>query len=210
MAGHVVERDVVNGQHVEPQKMLLTRGRSLHALGDARRPGDRPAARRAAAQQVRITTSIYPDRVWDGRVDHVGDVGGREDAHGQGPGRGAATTGGCSSRTCTSRGNLPDAVSSHDVRRRVPQEAIQTIGGESVVFVREGGRPVRRRDRSNWATASARDARSCAASTDRRDGRRRRGLQPQGGTPEIDAGRRVARAAGAVRSERGTCSCWNG
>jgi membrane fusion protein, heavy metal efflux system len=35
------------------------------------------------------------------------------------------------------QGELPDAGGSHDAIT-VPQEAIQTIGGEAVVFVREG------------------------------------------------------------------------
>jgi cobalt-zinc-cadmium efflux system membrane fusion protein len=99
---------------------------------------------------VRITTSIYPDRVWQGRVDHVGDVVDEK------------------TRTVKVRvlvrndgrllkpnmyiqGELPDAVSTHDVLT-VPQEAVQTIGGESVVFVREGAdkfvaRPVELGDR---------------------------------------------------------------
>jgi len=136
IAGHVVERDVLNGQHIEPQKMLLTVSdlSALWALLDARE-ADLPHVSRG--REVRITTSIYPDRVWRGRVDHVGDVVDEK------------------TRTVKVRvivrnedrllkpnmyiqGQLPDAVSSRDVLA-VPQEAIQTIGGESVVFVREGG-----------------------------------------------------------------------
>jgi membrane fusion protein, heavy metal efflux system len=73
ISGHVVERDVINGQHIEPQKMLLTISdlSTLWALLDARE-ADLPHV--AAGQEVRITTSIYPDRVWKGRVDHVGDA----------------------------------------------------------------------------------------------------------------------------------------
>jgi cobalt-zinc-cadmium efflux system membrane fusion protein len=49
------------------------------------------------------------------------------------------------------QGELPDAVSTRDVLT-LPQEAIQTIGGESMVFVREGAgrfvaRPVEVGDR---------------------------------------------------------------
>jgi membrane fusion protein, heavy metal efflux system len=135
IAGHVVERDVIIGQHIEPQKMLLTLSdlSSLWALLDARE-ADLPHV--ARGQQVRITTSIYPNRVWEGRVDHVGDVVDEK------------------TRTVKVRvvvrndgrllkpnmyiqGELPDAMSARDVLT-VPQEAIQTIGGESVVFVREG------------------------------------------------------------------------
>jgi len=149
IAGHVIERDVINGQHIEPQKMLLTISdlSTLWAFLDARE-ADLPHV--ARGQVVRITTTIYPDRVWKGRVDHVGDVVDEK------------------TRTVKVRvivrndgrllkpnmyiqGELPDAVSSRDVLT-VPQEAIQTIGGESVVFVREGAdkfvaRPVEIGDR---------------------------------------------------------------
>jgi cobalt-zinc-cadmium efflux system membrane fusion protein len=149
IAGHVVERDVINGQHIEPQKTLLTVSdlSTLWALLDARE-ADLPHVFRG--HEVRITTSIYPDRIWHGRVDHVGDMVDEK------------------TRTVKIRvivrngdrllkpnmyiqGELPDAVSSHDVLT-VPQEAIQTIGGEPVVFVREGSdkfvaRPVEVGDR---------------------------------------------------------------
>ncbi len=149
IAGHVVERDVIIGQHIEPQKMLLTVSdlSTLWALLDARE-ADLPHV--ARGREVRITTSIYADRVWRGRVDHVGDVVDEK------------------TRTVKVRvlvrnddrllkpnmyiqGELPDAVSARDVLT-VPQEAIQTISGESVVFVLEGAdkfvaRPVELGDR---------------------------------------------------------------
>ncbi len=135
IAGHVVARDVINGQHIEPQKTLLTVSdlSTLWALLDARET-DLPHVVRGG--EVRITTSIYPDRVWHGRVDHVGDLVDEK------------------TRTVKVRvvvrnderllkpnmyiqGELPDAVSTRDVLT-LPQDAIQMIGGESVVFVREG------------------------------------------------------------------------
>jgi cobalt-zinc-cadmium efflux system membrane fusion protein len=149
IAGHVVERDVVNGQHIEPQKMLLTVSdlSTLWALLDARE-ADLPHVSRG--QDVRITTSIYPDRGWQGRVDHIGDVVDEK------------------TRTVKVRvvvrndgrllkpnmyiqGELPNAIGSHDVLT-VPLDAVQTIGGEAVVFVREGAdrfvaRPVEIGDR---------------------------------------------------------------
>jgi cobalt-zinc-cadmium efflux system membrane fusion protein len=134
IAGHVVASDVVNGEHIEPQKMLLTISdlTTLWALLDARE-SDLPHV--ARGQAVRVTTGIYPDRVWNGRVDHVGDVVDEK------------------TRTVKIRvlvrndgrllkpnmyiqGELPDAVTSRDVLT-VPQDAVQAIGGESVVFVRE-------------------------------------------------------------------------
>lgn len=149
ITGHVVERDVVTGQHVEPQQMLFTLSdlSTLCAFLDARE-ADLPHV--AQGQEVRITTSIYPDRAWQGRVDHVGDVVDEK------------------TRTVKVRvlvrndgrllkpnmyiqGELSDAVSTRDVLT-VPQEAVQTIGGEPVVFVREGAdrfvaRPVELGDR---------------------------------------------------------------
>jgi cobalt-zinc-cadmium efflux system membrane fusion protein len=149
ISGHVVERDVVTGQHIEPQKMLLTVSdlSTLWALLDARE-ADLPHVSRG--REVRITTSIYGDRVWQGRVDHVGDVVDEK------------------TRTVKVRvivrndgrllkpnmyiqGEFPDAIGTRDVFT-VPQDAIQTIGGEAVVFVREGAdrfvaRPVEIGDR---------------------------------------------------------------
>jgi cobalt-zinc-cadmium efflux system membrane fusion protein len=135
IAGHVIERDVIVGQHVEPQKMLFTVSdlSTLWALLDARET-DLPHV--ARDREVRVTTSIYPDRVWNGRVDHIGDVVDEKTRTVQirvvvrNDGR-------LLKPNMYIQGELPDAVSSRDVLT-VPQEAIQTIGGEPVVFVREG------------------------------------------------------------------------
>jgi membrane fusion protein, heavy metal efflux system len=134
IAGHVVERDVIAGQHIEPQKMLLTVSdlSTLWALLDARE-ADLPHI--ARGEEVRIITSVYPDRVWQGRVDHVGDVVDEK------------------TRTVKVRvvvrneerllkpnmyiqGEFPTAVNARDVLA-VPLDAVQTIGGDAVVFVRE-------------------------------------------------------------------------
>ena len=73
LAGHVIERDVVVGQHVGPEQPLLTISDlgGLWAMLDARE-ADLPHI--ASGQQVRIRTTLYPDRVWAGRVQHVGDI----------------------------------------------------------------------------------------------------------------------------------------
>jgi membrane fusion protein, heavy metal efflux system len=132
--GRVVEQDVVRGEHVEPQTLLLTVAdlSTLWAMLDAR---ETELPRVAPGQQVRITTAIYPGRVWSGRVRHIADA---VDAQ---------------TRTVKVRvevpndgrllkpnmfvqGELPDAVSTRDVIT-LPEEAIQTIGGEPVVFVPE-------------------------------------------------------------------------
>jgi cobalt-zinc-cadmium efflux system membrane fusion protein len=135
ISGHVVERDVMTGEHIEPQKMLLTVSdlSTLWALLDARET-DLPHVARGG--EVRITTSIYPDRVWRGRVDHVGDVVDKK----------TRTVrvrvvvrndGRLLKPNMYIRGELPNGVSSRDVLT-VPEEAVQTIGGESLVFVRDG------------------------------------------------------------------------
>ena len=134
IAGHIVQRDVVVGQHVEPQEVLLTVSdiSGLWAMLDARET-DLPHV--SPGQQVRITTTIYPDRVWTGRVQHVGDVVDektrtvqvRVDVRNEGK---------LLKPNMFVQGEFPDAVSTHDVFT-VPEEAIQTIGGEPVVFVRQ-------------------------------------------------------------------------
>jgi cobalt-zinc-cadmium efflux system membrane fusion protein len=135
IAGQVVERDVINGQHIEPQKMLLTVSdlSTLWALLDARET-DLPHV--ARGREVRITTSIYPDRVWRGRVDHVGDIV-DEKTRTVKVRVVVSNAGRFLKPNMYIQGELPDAVSARDVLT-LPQEAIQTIGGESVVFVREG------------------------------------------------------------------------
>jgi membrane fusion protein, heavy metal efflux system len=137
LTGQVVERDVVMGQHIEPQKMLLTISdlSTLWALLDARE-ADLPHIRRG--QAVRITTGVYPDRAWTGRVDHVGDLldektrtvkvriaVGNEDR--------------LLKPNMYIQGRFPDAVSTRQDVLAVPQDAVQTIGGDAVVFVREAG-----------------------------------------------------------------------
>lgn len=133
--GRVVAVDVVNGQFIEPRQALVTVSdlSTLWAMLDARE-ADLPHV--ARGRTVRITTSIYPDRAWLGTVDYVGDIVDPK------------------TRTVSTRvvvrnearllkpnmyiqGELLDARAVRDALS-VPQEAIQTIGGESVVFVREG------------------------------------------------------------------------
>ena len=201
IAGHVVERDVINGQHIEPQKMLLTVSdlSTLWALLDARET-DLPHV--ARGREVRITTSIYPDRVWLGRVDHVGDVVDEK------------------TRTVKVRvvvrndgrllkpnmyiqGELPNAVSSRDV-------LTLPAGGHPDDWRRVGGVRSRRSGQVRGAPGRGRRPRRRPTRGATGPGRigsggRRRSVQPQGGTPEIDVGRRVA-----ANMVRGTCTCLNG
>jgi len=135
MAGRVIERDVVVGQHVEPQKMLLTIAdlSTLWAILDARET-DLPHVRRGG--EVRVTTTIYPDRVWPGRVEHVGDIVDEKTRTVK-----VRVVVGNAARLLKPnmyvQGELDDAVSTRDVLT-LPQDAVQTFGGDPVVFVREG------------------------------------------------------------------------
>jgi cobalt-zinc-cadmium efflux system membrane fusion protein len=135
IAGHVIDCDVIVGQYIQPQKMLLTVSdlSTLWALFDARE-ADLPHV--AGGQEVRITTSVYPDRVWVGRVNHVGDVV-DEKTRTVKVRVLVRNEGRLLKPNMYVRGELPGAIAPRDVLT-VPQEAIQTIGGESVVFVREG------------------------------------------------------------------------
>jgi membrane fusion protein, heavy metal efflux system len=132
--GQVVERDVLVGQHVEPEKMLFLVSdlSSLWAVLDARE-ADLPHV--ATGEGVRITTSLYPNRVWQGRVQHVGDIV-DEKTRTVKVRVGIRNDGRLLKPNMFIEGEFPDAVTSHGVLT-IPEEAIQTIGGETVVFVRQ-------------------------------------------------------------------------
>lgn len=158
MAGRVLAMDVVNGQHVEPQQALLTVAdlSTLWALLDAREH-DLPHV--TAGREVRVTTTIYPDRAWTGKVDYVGDIVNEKTRTVQ-----VRVVVRNADRILKPnmyiRGELPDAVSAREVVA-VPQGAVQTVGGDPVVFVREGpdlfvARPVEPGDRIGEARVIAR------------------------------------------------------
>lgn len=135
IAGQVVEQDVITGQHIEPQQKLLTISdlSTLWAQLDARET-DLPHVARGG--EVRITTSLYPDRVWQGRVDHVGDIV-DEKTRTVKVRVVVSNAGRLLKPNMYIQGELPTAASARDVLT-LPQDAIQTIGGEPMVFVREG------------------------------------------------------------------------
>lgn len=133
VAGRVIERDLIMGQHVQPDRALFTVSdlSTLWGVLDAREP-DLPFV--ATGRTVRIRTSVYPDRTWDGRILHIGDVVDEK------------------SRTVKVRIEVPNdalllkpnmfvqgevtgAAGGRPVLT-VPADAIQSVNGESVVFVR--------------------------------------------------------------------------
>ncbi len=73
IAGRVIERDVITGQHVLPDHALFTVSdlSTLWAVLDAREP-DLPFL--TPGLSVRIRTTVYPGRAWEGRILHVGDI----------------------------------------------------------------------------------------------------------------------------------------
>ena len=131
--GRVIERDAITGQHILPDHALFTVSdlSRLWAVLDAREP-DLPFL--AEGRAVRIRTSLYSDRTWNGRVLYVGDVVDEK------------------SRTVKIRvetvnsglllkpnmfvqGEVLGAVGTREVLS-LPSDAVQTINGEPVVFVR--------------------------------------------------------------------------
>jgi cobalt-zinc-cadmium efflux system membrane fusion protein len=131
--GRVIDRDVLPGQYIEPQKPLFTVSdlTTLWAVLDARE-ADLPHL--VTGRPVRIRTSVYPDRAWDGRITQIGDVVDEKSrtvkVRVDTPNRGLLLK-----PNMFIQGDVLDAVSNREVLT-VPEEAIQTFNGDSVVFVR--------------------------------------------------------------------------
>jgi RND family efflux transporter MFP subunit len=131
--GRVIEREALIGQYIEPQKPLFTVSdlTVLWAVLDARE-ADLPHL--AAGRAVHVRTSVYPDRTWDGRIAQVGDVV-DEKSRTVKVRVDTPNTGMLLKPNMFIQGDVLDAISSRDVLT-VPEEAIQTFNGDSVVFVR--------------------------------------------------------------------------
>ena len=131
--GRVIARDVIAGQHVLPNLALFTVSdlSTLWAVLDAREP-DLPFL--AEGRAVRIRTSLYPDRTWDGRILHVGDVVDEKSrtvkVRVDTPNRGLLLK-----PNMFVQGEVAGASGTREVLT-VPSDAIQTINGQPVVFVR--------------------------------------------------------------------------
>jgi cobalt-zinc-cadmium efflux system membrane fusion protein len=131
--GRVIERDAVLGQHIEVRQTLFTVSdvSTLWAVLDARET-DLPFL--STGRPVRITTSVYPTRVFDGRVLHIGDVV-DEKSRTVKIRVETRNAGFLLKPNMFIRGDIPDGVNSRQVVT-LPDESVQTINGESVVFVR--------------------------------------------------------------------------
>jgi cobalt-zinc-cadmium efflux system membrane fusion protein len=130
--GRVIARDVLIGEHVHPDKLLFVISdlSIVWALLDARET-DLPSV--TAGSRVAITSEVYGDRTFEGRVARIGDVVDEK------------------LRTVKVRVDLPNpglllkpnmfvrgALDSRGSARQalgVPEDAIQTIEGEPAVFV---------------------------------------------------------------------------
>ncbi len=133
--GRVIFKDVIVGEYVHPDKTLLTVSDLgvLWATLDARE-ADLPYVH--AGNKVSIRSSVYGDRTFEGRIEQVGDVVDEK------------------LRTIKVRVEIPNGslllkpnmyiqgvIQDVEANRQVlavPEEAVQTIDGEPVVFVREG------------------------------------------------------------------------
>lgn len=131
--GRVIERDVMVGQHIEPERTLFTVAdlSTLWAVLDARE-ADLPYL--SAGRIVRVRTSVYPGRAWEGRIIHVGDVV-EEKSRTVKVRVDTPNPGLLLKPNMFIQGEVLDAVSTRDVLT-IPAEAVQTINGDSVVFVR--------------------------------------------------------------------------
>lgn len=150
IAGRVIERDIIVGQHIEPTRRLFTVSdlSTLWAVLDARE-GDLPYL--APNRPVRIRTTVYPTRVWEGRILHVGDI--VDEASRTVKVRVATPNDGLLLKpNMFIQGELADAPGSRTVLT-VPADAVQSVNGEAVVFVRTAldrfvARPVEPGDRT--------------------------------------------------------------
>lgn len=131
--GRVVIREVLMGQHVQPEMRLFTVSdlSTLWAWLDAREI-DLPHIERG--RPVRIKTSVYPDRLWSGVILQVGDV--VDEKTRTVKLRVEVRNDGSLKPNMYIQGEIPGAIGSRDVLT-VPDAAVQTLEGNPVVFVRD-------------------------------------------------------------------------
>jgi cobalt-zinc-cadmium efflux system membrane fusion protein len=133
IAGRIIARDVIVGQHILPDLALFTVSdlSTLWAVLDAREP-DLPFL--AEGRVVRIRTSLYADRVWDGRIFHIGDVV-DEKSRTVKVRVETSNSGLLLKPNMFVQGQVVGATGTREVLT-LPSDAIQTVNGEPVVFVR--------------------------------------------------------------------------
>jgi RND family efflux transporter MFP subunit len=131
--GRVVLREVVMGQHVQPEMRLFTVSdlSTLWAWLDARE-ADLPHVE--TGRPVRIRTSVYPERSWPGTVLQVGDI--VDEKTRTVKLRVEVRNDGALKPNMYIQGEIPGAQTTRNVVA-IPEAAIQTLEGNPVVFVRE-------------------------------------------------------------------------
>lgn len=134
VSGTVIYRDVVKGEHVEPDKVLYTVSdlSTLWAILDVYEQ-DLPHIRKNS--QVTITTEIYPGSEFPGKITYISDLIDEK-----------LRTVKIRVEVDNKQGFLkPNMYVQGKIENRlerkdllvVPEQAIQTLDGEKVVFVRE-------------------------------------------------------------------------
>jgi cobalt-zinc-cadmium efflux system membrane fusion protein len=136
ISGSVIFRDVVKGEHVDPQKILYTVSDLdiLWAVLDAYEK-DIPFIQKES--QVRITCSVYPERYFRGKIDYISDLIDEK------------------LRTIKIRVEVDNSdrllkpnmyilgIIENRLERKnslaIPEEAIQNLNGEKIVFIPEEG-----------------------------------------------------------------------
>jgi cobalt-zinc-cadmium efflux system membrane fusion protein len=132
--GRVIFKDVIVGEHAHPDKILLTVSdlATVWAALDARE-ADLPFIH--AGGRVSIASTVYADKVFQGRIDQIGDVV-DEKLRTIKVRVGVQNAGLLLKPNMYIQGVIENAVAKRQVLA-VADEAVQTIDGESVVFVRE-------------------------------------------------------------------------
>ena len=136
VSGTVIFRDVVKGEHVEPDKILYTVSdlSTLWAILDVYEK-DLPFINKNS--QVTITTDIYPDSKYPGKITYISELIDEK-----------LRTVKIRVEVDNKQGFLkPNMYIQGKIENRlkqkallvVPEEAIQSLDGEKVVFVREKG-----------------------------------------------------------------------
>jgi cobalt-zinc-cadmium efflux system membrane fusion protein len=132
--GRVIFKDVVVGEHVHPDKILLTVSDlgTVWATLDARET-DLPFIR--AGNKVGIRSTVYTDKAFQGRIDQIGDVV-DEKLRTIKVRVEVQNAGLLLKPNMYIQGLIENVVANRQVLA-VAEEAVQTIDGEPVVFVRE-------------------------------------------------------------------------
>ncbi len=134
LSGTVIFRDVVKGEHVEPEKILFTVSdlSTLWAILDVYEK-DLPTIQKESA--VAITTSIYPEKSFPGKIKTISDlideklrtIKIRVEVN---------NSDGLLKPNMYVRGKIENREETSDILA-IPEEAIQNWEGEKIVFVFE-------------------------------------------------------------------------